>query len=89
MDRHQIASILEECGILLELKGENPFRANSYKNGARAIEQFDGDLEAAVRDDTLKGIKGIGDTLATKIKEMVTTGKLAFHEKLKQRCRLV
>ena len=38
MNKDQVADILQEIGILLELKGENPFKTRAYQNGARAIE---------------------------------------------------
>ena len=38
MDKKQIIKILEEIGILLELKGENPFKARAYYNAARQFE---------------------------------------------------
>ena len=44
MDRHAIAAILEEIGLLLELKGESPFKSNAYYNAARTIESITEDL---------------------------------------------
>ena len=35
MDKDQIAEILVEIGMLLELKGENPFKTRAYANAAR------------------------------------------------------
>jgi len=83
MDREQVAAVLAEIGTLLELQGENKFKVNAYINGARAVQQMEGDLADAVRNDALRGIPGIGDTLREKITTLVTTGKLPFHEKLK------
>src|SRR5258708_4426333 len=34
MDKDQVAAILSEIGILLELKGENPFKTRAYANAA-------------------------------------------------------
>lgn len=82
LDKAQIARILDDCGTLLALKGENDFRCRAYHNAARAIEQYEGDFVGAVERDELGHIPGIGDTLTAKIKEMVNTGKLVFHEKL-------
>lgn len=83
MDRRQIAAILDECGTLLELKGENPFRCNAYHNAARAIEQLEGDLPGMVERGELTRVKGIGATMADKIAELVHTGRLSFHEALR------
>ena len=40
MDRKSVSKILDACGTLLELKGENPFRCNAYHNAARAPRTF-------------------------------------------------
>jgi len=34
MDKKEVARILEEIAILLEMQGENPFRIKAYRNGA-------------------------------------------------------
>ena len=69
--------------FFLELKGENPFKVKAYSNAARTIGISEEDLGAMVRDGRLKEIKGIGETLAHHITELVTTGRLQFHEDLK------
>jgi DNA polymerase (family 10) len=38
MDKSEITDILEEIAVLLELKGENPFKARAYTNAARALD---------------------------------------------------
>lgn len=83
MDRKEIADILDECGTLLELKGENPFRANAYRNASRAIQQLEGNVGEMLADGSLAKVKGLGQTMIEKIEEMLTTGKLSFYEKLK------
>ncbi|MFO8027752.1 MAG: hypothetical protein R6U56_08820, partial [Opitutales bacterium] len=35
MDKADIVEILEEIAVLLELKGENPFKIRAYQTGAR------------------------------------------------------
>src|SRR2546426_671873 len=83
MDKHRVAQILDDCGTLLELQGENPFRCQAYHNGARALEQLEGDLAELVAHGKLAGVRGIGETLVQKITVLVTTGRLEFHEELK------
>ncbi|MBS0604488.1 MAG: DNA polymerase/3'-5' exonuclease PolX [Verrucomicrobia bacterium] len=84
MDKSQIAKIFEEIAVLLELKGENPFRIRAYRNAARTILNLESDLEERVRQGTLTELEGIGDDLADKIKTMVLKGRLPFYEKLKK-----
>ncbi|MBY0589257.1 DNA polymerase/3'-5' exonuclease PolX [bacterium] len=82
IDRHAIAEIFEQCGTLLELKGENPFRCNAYHNAARAIERLEGSLEQMLASGDLAKVKGIGTTIVEKVAEIVRTSRLEFHEEL-------
>ncbi len=83
MDKSKIAEILIEIGMLLELKGENPFKTRAYGNAARAIENLEEPLEKIIAEDRLTEIKGIGEAIGKKIKELVETGKLQYHQELK------
>ena len=78
-----VIRILEEIGVLLELKGESPFKSIAYSNAARQLETLEEDLDALVQRGGLTSIKGIGDALSKKITELVTTGRLEYYEKLK------
>jgi DNA polymerase (family 10) len=83
MDKHRVAQVLDECGTLLELLGENPFRCNAYHNAARALEQLEGDLAALVASGELAEVRGIGETMVQKITALVTTERLEFHDELR------
>ena len=82
-DREATAAILDEIALLMELKGENPFKTRAYKTGAEIVRTHPGDIMKLAAEDDLKGIKGIGDALAQKINEIATTEKLEFHENLR------
>jgi len=82
VDKHLVAQTLEEIAILLELKGENPFKVRAYANAARAIESMSEDLGPAVEAGTLTQVQGIGKSLAIAIAEIWKTGRLQFHEDL-------
>jgi DNA polymerase (family 10) len=83
MDKAQVAEILAHIAILLELKGENPFKSRAYVNAARALEELSEPLEKIIAEDRLGEVKGIGEALQKKITELVTTGKLVYYEELK------
>ncbi len=83
MDKTEVAAVLEEIALLLELKGENAFKSRAYKTAARTLETLPEDLGRLVAEDRLGTVPGIGDALRQKITELVTTGKLAYHEKLR------
>lgn len=83
MDKDKVAEILVEIGVLLELKGENPFKTRAYANGARTIEGLSEPLATLVAEKRLSEIKGIGEALEKKITELVETSKLKYYEELK------
>ncbi|HXP63297.1 MAG TPA: DNA polymerase/3'-5' exonuclease PolX [Dongiaceae bacterium] len=83
MDKDQVAEVLVSIATLLELNGENPFKARAYLNGARAIEALNEPLGQVVAEGRLGEIKGIGEALQKKIGELVATGKLGYYEELK------
>jgi DNA polymerase (family X) len=83
MTREKLADVLEEIALLLELKGDNPFKIRAYRQGAETVRNFDGDILQLAKDNELTGIKGIGDALRDKLHELASTGALAFHEKLR------
>lgn len=83
MTRDDLADTLEEIALLLELKGENPFKIRAYRGGAETVRQFSGDIVSLAKENELKGIKGIGDALQQKLHELASTGKLIFHENLR------
>lgn len=83
MTRDDLAGVLEEIALLLEFKGENPFKIRAYRTGAETVRSHPSDIVALARDGELKGIKGIGDALQQKLHELASTGTLGFHENLK------
>ncbi|MCB1237270.1 MAG: DNA polymerase/3'-5' exonuclease PolX [Verrucomicrobiae bacterium] len=83
MTREDLAETLENIALLLELKGENPFKVRAYRTGAETVSQFSGDIVEKAKNDDLKGIKGIGDALQQKLHELAATGRLEYYEKLR------
>ncbi|MCD6539165.1 MAG: DNA polymerase/3'-5' exonuclease PolX [Candidatus Omnitrophica bacterium] len=84
MENQDIANIFREIAIILELKGDNPFRIRAYQKAAQNIESLPFSLKDVLRDGRLEEIPGIGKDLAGKIKEIITTGKLRQHQLLKK-----
>ncbi|MBC8011167.1 MAG: DNA polymerase/3'-5' exonuclease PolX [Burkholderiales bacterium] len=84
MNKNEIAELLEEIGLLLELQGENPFKTRAYQGGARALEAMEADEFAArMAAGTLGEVKGFGDALVDKIGKLYATGRLEFYDKLR------
>jgi DNA polymerase (family 10) len=82
-DKIAVARALRELGMLLEVKGENPFKVRAYENGARAIEELPGGLDEVIAAGTLTELPGIGEALAKKIEELAATGRLALLDKVR------
>lgn len=83
MTREDFAEVLRRIALLLELKGENPFKIRAYRNAAETVETFSGDIVAMARENRLEGIKGIGEAIAGKLHELAATGRMEFWEKLR------
>jgi DNA polymerase (family 10) len=82
MTKEQIAGVLERIAMLLELKGENPFKIRAYTNAAHAIETFGGNVPSFQDEEAVAKIPGIGKSIALKIKELAATGSLKYLEEL-------
>lgn len=82
MRNRDVARIFEDVADMLQIKGENIHRVLAYRNAAQVIAELPRDLNAIYADGLLTEIQGIGETLASKIEEMLTTGKLDFYERL-------
>ena len=78
-----ITAIFTEIADLLEIQAANPFRIRSYRNAARIL----GDLPQEVRvlmerGEDLTHLPGIGNDLAGKINEIVSTGQCSLLDRL-------
>ncbi|WP_459557466.1 DNA polymerase/3'-5' exonuclease PolX [Lacunimicrobium album] len=82
MNNVEIAAAFDQLADLLEIDGANAFRVRAYRNAARTIEGIAESL-AGVQIAQLTEIPGIGDDLAKKIVELMTTGQLTMLEELK------
>lgn len=84
MDKHEVAKILEEIALLLEVQGENPFKVRAFEKAARQIEGLEEDLATVVKEKRLQDIPGVGEKIAEKITTLVETGHLPYYEDLKK-----
>jgi DNA polymerase (family 10) len=69
---------------LLEIKGENPFKAQAYERGAAALENLDGDFDALIKAGRLQEIAGVGKALAAIIEEIYRTGECYLLQQLRE-----
>jgi DNA polymerase (family X) len=83
MNKQEISQMFEEIALMLDLKGENPFKSKAYINAARTLEFVEGDIKDYVLEDRLEEIKGIGKAIKEKLIEIVHTGRLEYYDELK------
>jgi len=82
--KKDLISLLEEIGLLLELRGDNPFKSRAYYRAARNIESLGPDIDDLLQKGALESVRGIGKALAEKIREYLTTGRLVYYEQLRE-----
>lgn len=76
-----VALLLQRIGALLELKGESPFRARAYENGAKAVFAL-GEEGLRTHLNALESQPGIGKSLAKLIVEIYQTGSSSLYREL-------
>jgi len=82
-DIREIAEALEEISVLLELKGENPFKSRAYANAARVIRGTDLEVDEFIAQAAAGKIKGVGETISEKISILRKSGRLPYLEELR------
>ncbi len=82
MNNREVAKIFADVADMLSIRGDIIHRVLSYRKASEAIHELGRDVNQVYAAGELTDIPGIGKTLAEKIEEMLTTGKLEFYEKL-------
>ncbi|MDD5398644.1 MAG: DNA polymerase/3'-5' exonuclease PolX [Dehalococcoidia bacterium] len=84
MKNAEIATVFDNIADLLELKGENRFKIRAYVRAAETIRHLPEEMELMHEEGKdFRDITGIGDAIAAKSMELITTGRLRFYDELK------
>jgi len=83
LNNKQIASKFDLLAKLMELHDDNPFKIKTYANAYLSLRKLEGNL-AEMSKAELASIKGVGSTVADKIKELVETGEMKALEKFRE-----
>lgn len=83
MDNLAIAHALTDLADLHELGGTLPFKVRAFRSAARAIEGYGGSVADLAKKDQLAEVRGVGDGVARRIKELLDTGKIDEAESLR------
>lgn len=82
-DKAAVANALHDLGLYLQIKGESSFKTRAYDIASERIAGLADDLGQLVSENRLTELQGIGESIAKKITELVTTGKLEALEQLR------
>ena len=77
MDNYAIADNFALLGKLMDIHGENSFKAKSYAAAAFTIEKLPAQL-AEMPFEKIAAIRGIGESIAKNIAEQLATGSMAL-----------
>lgn len=82
MKAPEVAGVLSEISMLLEVVGGDPFRAKAYATAARRIEASGADLVQLAAEGRLTSLPSVGGGIAEVIRELVETGRSSLYERL-------
>ncbi len=83
MKNIELSRIFAQIAEILKIKEENPFKIRAYEKVALILENLPVDIETIYRQGGLNNIPGVGESIAQKIEEYLTTGKISYYEELK------
>jgi DNA polymerase (family 10) len=84
MHNREVIEMFNKVADMLAIRGDQIHRILAYRKAAESIGDLGRDINQVHAEDALTEIPGIGKTLATKIEEMLTTGRLEFYERLSE-----
>ncbi len=86
--KRKISEILKEISDYLEFKGENVFKVKAYREASKLIENLPYELENLEDVEKLRELSGIGETILSRIREIIENGESLYLEELKRECPL-
>jgi DNA polymerase (family 10) len=81
----EVANILKEIGLLLQVEGKDKFKFKAYLRGVRSITSLGEDITSVAERGELTNIQGIGKGLAEVITSYLETGEVEVLNKLRTR----
>jgi len=80
MKNKELSRIFAEIADALEFKGENRFKIIAYRKASKILDELTDDVEVLARRGQLQEIPGIGEGIAKKIEEYLTTRGIKKHK---------
>lgn len=82
MKNRKVATVLVKIADLLQIKGDNPYKIRAYRKAAESIYHLDEDIAILYEKGRVREVPGIGDAVAAKIGEILTTGSCEYYDRL-------
>jgi DNA polymerase (family 10) len=81
----EVAGVLRELADTMELLGEDRYRVANYRDAATRVEHHHEPIEVMAEEGRVEQIHGVGKSIGAKIREYLSTGKLAVIEERRPR----
>jgi DNA polymerase (family 10) len=79
---YELADVFARMAAIMEIKGENAFKAIAFSKVGRILKDMTIDIRQAVENGTLCDIDGIGKSSQKVIEDYVRTGRSVDHDEL-------
>lgn len=84
-NNQEVAALLKQVFQLMQLAGENRFKAIAFDKASTVVGSLDDDINAYIENKTLTDIKGIGKSIAEDIYAYAETGSMPVLEAFKEK----
>ena len=82
MKNRKVATVLVKIADLLQIEGDKPYKIRAYRKAAESIYHLDEDIAILYEKGRVREVPGIGDAVAAKIGEILTTGSCEYYDRL-------
>ena len=82
MTNATVSKVFGQMADILEILGEDRFRANSYRRSARILAELPVEADQLLREGTLSKTPGVGKATVEKIEEFLEKGRIEAHQEL-------
>ncbi len=83
LSNQQIAEIFARIADAMETRGDDRFKFQAYRRASETLSALPVSLQDYHARKALREIEGVGPAIASKIAELLDTGKLDFYERLR------
>ena len=83
MKNREISKLLYDIAEILELQNVQ-FKPRAYRRAAQGIESHPNDIEELYKENSLRTIPGVGESIEAKIKEYLETGEISYLDELRK-----